>query len=127
MLSCEVSVESQLSLIAGEKYLQARMWNFMCFDALWEVFSERCLEKTQHHLSLILFWDDQNVWGNEQTVFKDRPSLVSSQLFLPLVTQKMFSSALSSLTSPHFFLFISSFAPPLQLFILFLKSFYFPL
>lgn len=56
-----------------EKYLQAGMWSFICFDALWEMFSERCLEKAQCHLSLILFWDHQAVRGNEQTVFKEPP------------------------------------------------------
>lgn len=80
MLSCEVSVESQLSYIAGEKYLQAGMWNFICFDTLWEVFSERCLEKVQCHLLLILFRNHQEVEGVEQTVCKD-PSPGSSGLF----------------------------------------------
>lgn len=80
MLSCEVSVESQLSYIAGEKYLQAGMWNFICFDTLWEVFSERCLEKAQCHLLLVLFPNHQEAEGVEQTVCQD-PSPGSSGLF----------------------------------------------
>lgn len=59
MLSSKVSVESQLSFIAGGKYLQAGMCAFICFDMLWEVLSEGCFEKAQCHLPLIFFGDHQ--------------------------------------------------------------------
>ena len=81
MLSWEGSVESQLSFIAGGKYLQAGMWNFICFDTSWEMFSERCLENAPCHPPLILFGIHQHVLGKPRTAWK-APSPPGARLFV---------------------------------------------
>lgn len=114
MLSWERIWSFTAFIYCWERYLQAGMWNFICFDKLWEVFSERCFEKAQCHLPSILFWDLQDVQGKEQTVFQDLVQK-SAALFWAAGVQNVLSEAS---------LLPVSFSPPLpsSLFSFFLYS-----
>ena len=109
MLSWEGSVESQLSFIAGGKYLQAGMWNFICFDTSWggvlrKVFGERAVSSAGD-----LIWDPPARAGKAMDCLEG-PLSAWPQTLCP-ATQKRPGSGPSSLIFHYLLSFIASSCP----------------